>query len=63
MSKLKRLREKMRVKYFVLVFTILLVLTATAQAAPEPPVFQDLEGSFARDAVLELTGLGITSGI
>jgi hypothetical protein len=33
----------MRVKYFVLVFTILLVLTATAQAAPEPPVFQDLE--------------------
>ncbi len=53
----------MRVKYFVLVFTILLVLTATAQAAPEPPVFQDLEGSFARDAVLELTGLGITSGI
>lgn len=53
----------MKVKYLVLVFSILLVLTATAQAATEPPVFQDLEGSFDRDAVLRLTELGITGGL
>lgn len=53
----------MKVKYLVLVFSILLVFNATAQAAPEPLVFQDLEGSFARDEILELTGLGIASGL
>lgn len=52
----------MKAKYLMLIFVILMVFTASAQAAPEQ-AFQDIEGSFARDAILELTGLGITSGL
>lgn len=53
----------MKVKYLMLGFFILLIFTATAQAAPDSPVFQDIEGSFAKDAILQLTGRGITSGL
>ncbi len=53
----------MKVKYLILSFFILLLFTATAKAATDSPVFEDIEGSFARDAILQLTRRGITSGL
>ncbi len=53
----------MKVKYFILFYFILIIFTATAQAAPDSPVFQDIEGSFAKEAILQLANRGITSGL
>ncbi|MFX4263461.1 DUF4855 domain-containing protein [Pelotomaculum propionicicum] len=53
----------MKAKYLVFALIVLLMFTAGAQAAPDPPAFQDIEGSFAKDAILNLTGQGIISGL
>ncbi|OQA10534.1 MAG: Endo-1,4-beta-xylanase A precursor [Firmicutes bacterium ADurb.Bin373] len=53
----------MKIKYMASALVIFLIFTANARAAAPPPAFQDIEGSFAREAILQLTELGITSGL
>lgn len=53
----------MKVKCLLLTLSILLLFCTTAWAEPGSPAFQDIQGSFAEDAILQLTGQGILSGI
>ncbi|TEB12939.1 DUF4855 domain-containing protein [Pelotomaculum propionicicum] len=52
----------MKIKYW-LAGLIIFAFTAIAQAAPASPAFQDIEGSFARDAIIQLSDRGIISGL
>lgn len=52
---------KLKITAFLLLFSF--VFTVPAQAQPASPVFQDIDGSFAKEAILELAGQGIISGI
>lgn len=53
----------MKVKCLVLSMLLLLLFASTARAEPDQPVFTDIEGSFAADAITQLTSQGIISGI
>ena len=55
----------MKVKYLLLSLALLFLFGIPAQAepGPGPAAFQDIEGSFAVDAILELAGQGLISGV
>lgn len=53
----------MKIKCFVLSLCILFIFSTAARAEPNSPVFQDIEGSFSRDAIMQLTSQGIINGI
>lgn len=53
----------MKLKITTLFTLLFLIFTIPAQAQPASPAFQDIEGSFAKEAILELAGQGIINGI
>ncbi len=52
----------MKIKYLPAILLIL-IFTAIAQSSPASPAFQDIESSFAKDAIIELSSRGLISGL
>jgi len=64
MSKFKPTwRRIMKIKCLIISLFIFFLFCTTAWAEPESPAFQDIQGSFAEDAILQLTSQGIMNGI
>jgi hypothetical protein len=53
----------MKLRMVTLFMLLFLIFTIPAQAQPASPAFQDIDGSFAKEAILELAGQGIINGI
>lgn len=53
----------MKFRLIIVLMLLSLIFTVTAQAQPASPAFQDIDSSFAKEAILELAGQGIISGI